>query len=114
LGIDLERLEDIPSNVWDDIVSPEELRRMSLYADLPPSQVVNLAFTVKEAYFKAQCPITGDSELEFRDVELAIDPKHRRLALAPIPGGLRAVARLRWGGHWCVAAVALRQDRTEV
>ena len=114
LGIDVERLEDIPCDVWDDIVSPQELRAMSRHAVLPPAQLVNLAFTAKEAYFKSQCPITGDAELEFRDVELGIDSTHGRLSLAPLPPGLRAVARLRWSGHWCVAAVALQPDGTEV
>lgn len=114
LGIDVERLEDIPCNVWDDIASPQELRGMSRHALLSPAQLANLVFTAKEAYFKAQCSITGDAELEFRDVELGIDPTDGRLSLAPLPRGLRAIARLRWSGHWCVAAVALRPDRTEV
>ena len=107
IGIDLERLEDIPYNAWDDIVSYQELRGMSRHG-LPPAQLVNLAFTAKEAYFKAQCPLTGDADLEFRDVRLAIDSTDGQLTLAPLPRGLEADARLRWNGHWCVAAVALQ------
>ena len=114
LGIDVERLEDIPCNVWDDILSPGELRGMSRHAALPRAMLVNLAFTAKEAYFKAQCPITRDAELEFRDVELRIDSTNGRLSLAPLPPGLRAIARLRWSGHWCVAALALQPDGNEV
>ena len=110
LGIDIERLEDMPCNVWYDIVSPQELLMMSRHVALPRPQLVNLAFTVKEAYFKAQCPITGNAELEFRDVELEIDSTNGQLSLAPLPPGLLAVARIRWSGRWCVAAVAMQRD----
>ncbi|MDE0109309.1 MAG: 4'-phosphopantetheinyl transferase superfamily protein [Bryobacterales bacterium] len=108
LGIDVERIEDVPCHAWEDIVSPQELQRMSRHGVLPLPQLVNLAFTAKEAYFKAQCPITGDAELEFRDVELGIDSTSGQFSLAPLPPGLRVVARLQWSRNWCVAAVALQ------
>ena len=114
LGIDVEKLEDVPCDAWEDIVSPQELRGMLRHAVLPPPKLVNLAFTAKEAYFKAQCPITGDSGLEFRDVEVGIDSTDGRFSLVPLPPGLRAVARLQWSGHWCVAAVVLQPDGVDV
>ena len=113
LGIDVERLEDVPCEAWEDIVSPQELREMSHDAVLPPPQLVNLAFTAKEAYFKAQCPITGNAQLEFRDVELRVDWTDGQFSLMPLPPGLRAEARLRWNAYWCVAAVVLQPDRSE-
>ena len=110
LGIDIERFEGIHcKKAWEDIVSPQELRRMSRPTILPCPELVNLAFTAKEAYFKAQCPITGNADLEFRDVELQIHLTDGRLSLVPLPPGLRAVGRLRWSELWCVAAVALHQ-----
>lgn len=115
LGIDVERLdEDIRYDVWDDIASRQELRRMSRHASMSTPQLVNLAFTLKEAYFKAQCPITGDAELEFRDVELRFDARNGGLSLAPLPVGLRAIPKLRWSRRWCVAAVALQPHGTGV
>ena len=108
LGIDVERLENVPSNAWEDIVSPEELCGLSHRIDLPSPQLVNLAFTAKEAYFKAQCPITGDAELEFRDVVLRVDSSDGRLSLAPTPTSFEALIRLRWNVPWCVAAVRLQ------
>lgn len=108
LGIDVERIEQIPCNAWEDIISPQELLGMSRHAVLSLPHLVNLAFTAKEAYFKAQCPITGDAELEFRDVELGIDWTNGCFSLVPLPAGLRAIARLQWSGNWCVAAVALQ------
>lgn len=107
LGIDLERFGEIPRKAWTDIVSPRELRAMSPRALVSQSHIVNLAFTAKEAYFKAQCSVTGDADLEFREVELAIDWTDGRLSLGPLPTEFRAVARLRWNVHWCVAVVAL-------
>ena len=107
LGIDVEKSEGISCNSWNDIVSSQEIRELATIASLPNSMLVNLAFTLKEAYFKAQCPISGDVNLEFRDVELkAISDG--QLVITPILPKLRANVGLRWNKHWCVAAVALR------
>ena len=114
LGIDIERFEAVPGYAWDDIVSPQELRCFSPRRALRPPQLVNLAFTAKEAYFKAQCSITGDAGLEFRDVELAIDSNNGRLSLSPLPSGFQAIAQIRWSDRWCAAAVALRPAETDV
>lgn len=108
IGIDIERMEDIPCIAWDDIVSSKELQCISHTTGLPKPQIVNLAFTVKEAYFKAQYPITGDAEWDFPDVELRVR-SNGQLSLSPLLPKLDATVGLRWNLCWCVASVAMRK-----
>lgn len=109
IGIDIEKMEDIPCNAWEDILSSKELRCISQIADLSEPQFVNLAFSVKEAYFKAQCPITGNPDLDFPDVELSVD-SNNHISLSPLPSGMHTIVGLRWSRCWCVASVALQKE----
>ena len=106
LGVDIENLDDIRCSLWEDILAPNELKYVARLANLPSGQLVNLVFSLKEAYFKAQYPITGESELEFRDVEIVPD-SNGQISISPLPPSTNAVARLNWGERWSTAFVGL-------
>ena len=72
LGIDAEQISRVSPALWNDILSPRE---RELIDGLEPAmrQVhVALAFSAKEAFFKAQHPLTG-IWLDFADVAVALD-----------------------------------------
>ena len=108
LGIDIEKMEPFPRNAWEDVVSPEELQSFSNCRQLAVPLLVNLAFAAKEAYFKAQCSITGDVDLEFRDVELQLDWTNGQFSLSRQLPDLRVIGCIRWNDCWCAAGVVLQ------
>ena len=107
LGIDIEKMEPFPSKAWEDVVSPEELQSFSKCRQLTVPLLVNLAFSAKEAYFKAHCSMTGDIDLEFRDVELQLDWANGCFSLNRQLPDLRVIGCIRWNECWCAAGVLL-------
>ena len=106
LGIDIERMDPIPEDSWEDIASSSELQRLSTQQPQDLPRLVTLAFSAKEAFFKAQCHITGNAALEFREVELELNPAGRFSVVPGLPGH-RCMGRVRSDGCWCAAGVVL-------
>jgi 4'-phosphopantetheinyl transferase EntD len=50
IGLDLEEDADLPAELWDSILSPEELSRLGP----DPGRAARLVFSAKEAAYKAQ------------------------------------------------------------
>lgn len=69
LGLDAEQAQVVHEALWPQICTSAELTRLG---QLPPSQrvrVATLMFSAKEAFYKAQYPLTGEW-LHFRAVEV--------------------------------------------
>jgi len=66
IGIDLEPAEALSPDLWASIFTPEEQTRMAAIRDMTPGLAARLAFSMKEAAFKCQYPISG-AMLEFAD-----------------------------------------------
>lgn len=56
LGLDLEPDEDLPADLWDDILLPAE--RAWACAQARPGRAARLVFSAKEAAYKAQYPLS--------------------------------------------------------
>jgi 4'-phosphopantetheinyl transferase EntD len=90
LGLDLEPDEDLPADLWDEVLSTEERRWAETQNQ--PGRAARLVFSAKEAAFKAQYPLT-------RQV-FGFD----MLAVAIAGGGF--TARIRHGlGHFAAGDV---------
>lgn len=70
LGLDMERIDAVPESLLPQIAPSDE--PASLARAVPPRLVPALAFSAREAVFKAYQPAT-DAFLSFRDVRLAVD-----------------------------------------
>lgn len=56
IGVDVEQSTDLPAEIWDEILLPEEQR---VLASLPRSgEFAKLVFSAKEAAYKAQYPLS--------------------------------------------------------
>ena len=77
IGIDLESLNRIRPELWRKIASEEEVSAIRAHAELnncPVDDLMTVVFSVKEAFYKYQFPITG-LWLGFLDVCLSFDPE---------------------------------------
>ena len=74
VGIDAEERRPIKENLWKRICSESELRELERdKANM--AERVGLFFSAKEAFYKAQFPIT-ETFLGFHDVEVHLDQGH--------------------------------------
>jgi 4'-phosphopantetheinyl transferase EntD len=98
VGIDAEAVRELPAAVRDLVVTAGELR-----APLsgPPWDVV--AFSAKEAVFKAWFPLTT-TWLDFHDVTLAIDARARTFAASVAPEVRHDDAPARFSGRFAVTS----------
>jgi 4'-phosphopantetheinyl transferase EntD len=100
LGIDLERhVSGELASITDDI-APKDLPK-----ELPPDLAATIAFSAKEAVFKAQFPLTGRS-LEFHDVELdweVASPSYSQMS-ARLTGLRLSIGAIVVSARWVVAA----------
>lgn len=71
LGVDIEVKEHLEADVWPGILTPREIQ--SLNKVTSPGHVANLIFSAKEAFFKAQFPLTR-IWLEYQEVVVEVDP----------------------------------------
>lgn len=101
LGVDAERIERVDRKIWPRILTDDEAGRLQ---DLPEQEGqlrAAILFSVKEAYFKCQHPLTG-LWLNFTDVGVELDGSELRVfPMAPtadLAPALRSVA-----GRWVMA-----------
>lgn len=69
IGIDAERLEELPSSLIDSILLPREVADIQGSGNAVLSPV--LYFSMKESFYKAHHAINGDF-LDFKDVYVSI------------------------------------------
>lgn len=105
LGIDLDRVSRPPRDSWAGICSSEEL---SLMGDVAPAVAVDLLFSAKEAFFKAQYCITRHGDLEMDDVFARVNPTTGHFSIDPALAGVRCLGQVALAGGWCAACVALQ------
>jgi 4'-phosphopantetheinyl transferase EntD len=114
VGVDVELVDAVTSDVHEAILTPDERRRMARVEAERRQQLATWIFCAKEAWYKAQFMVTR-SWMDFHDVEVVVSEAEVRLNPAtplevlslfqwPVP--VRVVQR----GQMVVAAVALLAD----
>lgn len=67
VGLDIESRRAVDRSLWDILF--DDLEQQRLKASSNPDEMATLFFSMKEAYYKMQHPLTG-SFLDFRDVRV--------------------------------------------
>ncbi len=80
LGIDVERSEAVREPLFDKICSAEELDRLRQTADRELGALVRVVFSAKEAFYKAQYPLTRQY-LGFHAADVTLDLSAGRFEL---------------------------------
>lgn len=71
VGLDIEEVGRVKESVWDYVFLPKEVEWLRMQSDMA-GQWAGVLFTAKEAFYKAQYPLSG-LWLGFRDVVVGID-----------------------------------------
>jgi 4'-phosphopantetheinyl transferase EntD len=71
IGLDIERRNAVDRSLWDILFDEVELKQ--ILATPSPDEQATLFFSLKEAYYKMQYPLTGKF-LDFRDVRVEDGP----------------------------------------
>ena len=74
LGLDAEIRNSVTPELWPQILTPAELARLHSLASAEPAEFATIAFSAKEAFYKAQFAVTG-AWLDFTDVEVDLLPE---------------------------------------
>ncbi len=74
VGLDVERSDSMPRELWSYICTNEEFEWLSGWPQDDIGSLVKLIFCVKECVYKCQYPITHEF-LDFLDVEIAFNNK---------------------------------------
>jgi 4'-phosphopantetheinyl transferase EntD len=72
LGLDIEIIGRVTKDLWNLVFTKNELNYLQTLTDSDKLIMSTLIFSVKEAFYKFQHPVTG-LFLEFLDVEVVID-----------------------------------------
>ena len=95
LGIDAEQLGRVTDELHDRLFLPAERERLDKLDAVARDAASTLMFGAKEAFYKAQYPVT-EAWVGFHDVELLPDPNDtQRFVLHPATG-LEALGRFVW------------------
>jgi 4'-phosphopantetheinyl transferase EntD len=73
IGIDLEPADALPPDLWALVCTPGEQAKLMVIEGITPGLAARLVFSMKEATFKCQYPLTR-AALEFEDITIDIDP----------------------------------------
>jgi 4'-phosphopantetheinyl transferase EntD len=108
LGIDAEQTGPLDPGLWELIARPAELRALQRVGDAAGWHA-KLLFVAKEAFYKAQFPLTR-AQLDFHDVEVELDFAAGRfevMLVASVAGNhlSSAEGRFRIDGRCALAAV---------
>lgn len=109
LGLDVEDDSDLPDDLWDEILLPEE--RAAVLATQNPGQMAKLVFSAKEAAYKAQFPISR-TLYGFHDMQVTWDRAGQfvarfRIAAGPFRPGNALDGRFAIDSGHIVTAVTL-------
>lgn len=88
LGIDVEEVDAIETELWDSICTPGEMRWLKDRTDA--GRWAKVIFSIKEAVYKAQYPLTGRL-LGFHDVEVVVQDLTRSFSARLTVGKVKAV-----------------------
>lgn len=112
LGVDVERDEAVKEALYDKICSASELERLRRLAQHELGVLVRVVFSAKEAFYKAQFPVTRQY-LGFHaaDVVLHLEEERFEVALTREAGrfsaGARFEGRVSLGDGLIVSALSL-------
>lgn len=80
VGVDVERDEAVRIELFDKICTTEELSWLETRPEAQRGRLVRTVFSAKEAFYKAQYPLTRQY-LGFHDVELMLDVEAGRFTV---------------------------------
>lgn len=72
LGVDAEWASQVTPDLWPNILTPGEFGRLEAAPAGDRQMLAAIAFSAKEAFYKAQHPLTG-AWLDFLDAEVAVE-----------------------------------------
>ena len=73
IGIDLEEIEASDLSLEKRILTPFEISTLADAKEFTRSQIITMAFSAKEAFFKAVSPLLNSRDLDFKDIELGLN-----------------------------------------
>jgi 4'-phosphopantetheinyl transferase EntD len=79
VGIDAAREGSVGEDLWREICSPLELKWLHGLTTDTARTAASIIFSAKEAFYKAQFPLTGEW-LDFHDVQISIDDRGFRVS----------------------------------
>jgi|GEM_PF-2746953 len=85
LGIDVEPADPLPEDIADHVLQPLEQQQNTVIADQLPELWRTIAFSAKEAFYKAYFPLTEEF-VDFPDVHICLtprSPKSGEFAISP-------------------------------
>jgi 4'-phosphopantetheinyl transferase EntD len=116
IGIDLEPADALPPDLWSSICTPQEQAKLAVIGGITPGLAARLAFSMKEAAFKCQYPLSG-AMLEFADLAINVDGEAGtftatyRKAASPFHVDDRLVGRFAISAGHIASAVVLTSER---
>ncbi len=72
VGLDIERIGRIDRDLWNVLFTEKEIEYLNQHSFNDQRQLSTLIFSVKEAYFKMQYPVTRKG-MEFDDLEIEMN-----------------------------------------
>ena len=114
LGVDIEREPALAENLWERILTPEELRFLERLARPEHAPTALVVFGIKECVYKCQYPLLGQA-LEFAEVSVSLDLEQGRFQLrsqnpqveALLGPASGAVGQFRRVAGWLACALVL-------
>jgi 4'-phosphopantetheinyl transferase EntD len=94
VGFDAETGESLSRDLWEQVLTPSEAGWLRGLAANRRPRMARLVFSAKEAFYKAQFPLTGQY-LDFDDVEIAVDEASGTFEARLVRDDLIAAAPLR-------------------
>jgi 4'-phosphopantetheinyl transferase EntD len=71
LGVDIEQLGVVTPDLWPQLMHSKEIERLQALSEMERTLTATLVFSAKEAFYKAQFPLTR-SWLDFDDVVVEV------------------------------------------
>jgi len=102
LGLDLEPIDALGSDLWPNILTEMESRRISEKSRDRQVPMATVIFCIKESFYKLQYPLTG-RWVDFSDVDVGFEPEAGTISLVcREPGVAAALRRSRFNGRYAL------------
>ncbi len=118
IGVDAEDRRELPRELWDRILVPQELDQLSTWPPDEQGRIALVVFSLKEAFYKAQYP-RSSTFMDFPDVRVELGtPKGGARAgrldcvfqrsVGPFRAGTIVPGRFRWATSTLVTTAQIR------
>jgi 4'-phosphopantetheinyl transferase EntD len=97
LGLDVETDRRVTADLYEQFLTATERRRLGGIGDA--ESLATLIFSAKEAFYKAQYPLTGEW-LEFGDIEIDVEESEASTGTLTVRPLRPLALAARWPGPW--------------